>query len=89
MIPISTEHNLSAFAGSIQNKIALFKYSDIHILIRQQYMFSLEHNASHSSYRQLIIRMTVFEINGMQVTLVTVTILIDVMHGFQNTVFVC
>ena len=33
MIPISTEHNLSAFAGAIQNKIALYKYSDIYIFL--------------------------------------------------------
>ena len=30
-IPLSTEYNLSAFASSIQNKIALYKYSDIYI----------------------------------------------------------
>ena len=31
MIPLSTVHNLSAFAGSMRDKIALYKFSDIYI----------------------------------------------------------
>ena len=33
VIPLSTEHKLSAFAGSIQNKITLCNYSDIYFYI--------------------------------------------------------
>ena len=36
MIPLSTEHNLSAPAGSIQNKIALYKYTVIYIFLTSQ-----------------------------------------------------